>query len=424
MAKNRRRKKKGANKPKSQPMVTPISLADRAMVAAEMRRTSAFDPFTTPLDSSIGANAARMLASDQVVHLTEAAKDLATALCSALKANGSQAVHMAYYSEIRSAMSLFSGSGIRIRKKDYFYVDSTGNRTPFPAPNSSTHPAIFDTWSEWIKRIDAKSILMDGVKLYSAMSLRDLSSSTATIGIGVESIGYDFNLLRDDRDARNEASYLTLQAQNPLERNSTELMRLVTDICEMFLPGNDSLTIDGAIFTYWFMHAADQRASAASQSDQSIFSAVSGIAHLNQVSEDISRNTGESSARILQMMRPLSRYCRIISLAYQKSSRIENILSRAAILLRLAMLSLKENLGSPANEPTKAWIYALLSSAGVNADPSYDGYVISQDYCDAMAAIRSTGGALDASDLWSASNAYNTNLCCQIDASICWGVFD
>lgn len=95
------------------------------------------------------ANPQTTLAAEQLVHLVEGWRYAAAATNSVLSHATDQALHLAYYAELRAAMSLFAWSGIRVKQGAYYYLDSNGNQVR-TAPQR-THDAVWGLWKEWVK---------------------------------------------------------------------------------------------------------------------------------------------------------------------------------------------------------------------------------------------------------------------------------
>lgn len=62
-----------------------------------------------------------LLARDQIVHLLEGWLNFSASVSCLLNNSNSQSIHLAYYAELRAALSLFAWSGISLRQNNYFF---------------------------------------------------------------------------------------------------------------------------------------------------------------------------------------------------------------------------------------------------------------------------------------------------------------
>lgn len=210
---------------------------------------------STPFDAST------QLAAEQIVHLMDGWRYAASAIAAFLRNSPSETIHFAYYAELRAAMSLYSGSGVRLEQNDNYYVDSTGRKFSQQAGKNDkqlhTHTIAWSLWNAWISRTDAQDLVLDGLRIAPSISLRamvpvlTLFSPSHTIGAW----GYDLiSQPKADRSERNNASYKALLASKPLIKMTDRDLEFVLALCRLLLPAQsglkNSLAFDSALLQF------------------------------------------------------------------------------------------------------------------------------------------------------------------------------
>ena len=69
-----------------------------------------------------------------------------------------QAVHFAYYAELRAAISLLSSHGMRISNGDNSYVEHGGASKAPPWRATRTHTVVWKLWEAWAMTPAAEAI--------------------------------------------------------------------------------------------------------------------------------------------------------------------------------------------------------------------------------------------------------------------------
>ncbi|WP_157951576.1 hypothetical protein [Agrobacterium pusense] len=119
--------------------------------------------------------------------------------------------HLAYYAELRAALSVLATQGVCIGKKYHFCVDATGNVHAWEG--QGTHEEVWSALTEWAGFGNSFEEIMTALKI-AGVSL-DIALKTffpvlpsAQLGTQlIKSWGYDLSNGRQDRTTRNISSY-------------------------------------------------------------------------------------------------------------------------------------------------------------------------------------------------------------------------
>lgn len=153
------------------------------------------------------------IAASVIIHNTDAWNYLSSSIESLLNGDISNAIHLAYYAELRSSMSLMAFEGIGIFNNKHIWFDST------TAPNlkngPGTHKAVTDSMNEWSKLTTKKDVLFKLIRVNnnnlgdwlreSGVSARS-GYASAVVNRWLKKWSIDLHL-EQDRYLRNEMSY-------------------------------------------------------------------------------------------------------------------------------------------------------------------------------------------------------------------------
>ena len=287
----------------------------------------------------------RQLAADQIVHLIEGWLNYSSAVTSLLYKSSSQAFHMAYYAELRAALSLFAWSGIAVKKKDGFYIDNCGHCKVIHIDN--THSFVWNLWKQWVRQDYASDLLLDGIKFTPGVTLRRVKELTSIPFISpnlLMSWGYDLlHNLRSDQRQRNIASYGTSSLVNK------KVSRIQTISCDFFFQIWDLLLkFDGNTLNFDIYFVKYLLSSLEGVDSEAICNRI-----INQYPDCIAYLAVKEGA-----------VNTIFQNALKKDYRVECILSRALIILRYATLAAAE--GLICADGLKMWLKKWLCSSEKN----------------------------------------------------------
>jgi hypothetical protein len=368
------------------------------------------------LDTSGSTKGAICLAAEQVVHMAECWRYLSSAMYAFLNHEVGNAVHLAYYAELRAALSLFSGAGIRIKQRDAYWLNDES--AVIVIPSHKTHDLVWKLWNEWIKRPDAGALIENNIRIEAGVALKDFQTQLMQFSPGVllGQWGYDLVKLKDDHLARNQASYIAYWRDKPLSRMSADQLVFVKMLSELFLSSGSGLIFDQALIQYAVHQTVEGSLDHMNPENHTI----ERQQKLDNIAEFVARQSGVDKAHLL---RNLSANIgeSIFEKAKQRNDEAENVLSRAAFLARLAMLSVNHNIISAENDHAKKWLRNWLEHCGA-WQPTLGGSVgdIEADLSDALDVFPTSTPVIPA-DLWNNENAFITSKIANLHACIAWG---
>lgn len=151
------------------------------------------------------------VAASASLHSADAWSYLGSSLRAHLAGQPDVARHLAYYAELRAAISLLAARGIGIFNCHHFVIDASGNVAQLQ--DRGTHEAAWLYLEEWAQTADGASVVGSVIRP-AGRELADwiaaLPGGPAWAPIGSDwlvHLGLDLKRLAEDRSARNEASY-------------------------------------------------------------------------------------------------------------------------------------------------------------------------------------------------------------------------
>lgn len=409
---------------KTNAMITPAQIQNITRNSNANAVTAAFsllgpiNSYTDLLDKSNPSNKAVCLAAEQVIHMAESWRYLSSAMHAFLNHESGNAVHLAYYAELRAALSLFSGAGIRIKYKDAYWLDNAAIAQLIPP--HKTHDLVWQIWKIWSTRPDARALLEDNVRIEAGVTLKHFEAQLIQFSPGVllGQWGYDLVNLSDDHLARNQASYIAYWRDKPLSRMTLDQLNFVKSLTELFLSSGTGLVFDKALIQY----AVNQTVEGSLDPDPAAFAnhPAERVAKLDEIAEFVAKQSGADKNHLLQNLSANLGEL-IFDKAKQKNDDAENVLSRAAFLARLAMLSVKQNITLAGNSNAQKWLRNWLEHCGT-WQPALGGSLpdIEADLIDALNNFPPSSAVMPA-DLWNNENAFSTSKVTNLHACIAWG---
>ncbi len=172
------------------------------------KKLRADEASATPVDD---ASLGEYIAASAPLHCADGWSFLGRALQCHSRGDGDAARHLAYYAELRAAVSLLASEGIGIFNDLHYVVDVSGRCRRLPGPR--THEIAWQTLDFW-GSLPQSATLLGGVVSSTGIPLTDWldefgapSSARPIGGDWLRTWGLDLKYLSTDRDARNEASY-------------------------------------------------------------------------------------------------------------------------------------------------------------------------------------------------------------------------
>ncbi|WP_157661083.1 hypothetical protein [Burkholderia ubonensis] len=370
----------------------------------------ASNPQNLLITATLSNNPQCLLAAEQIIHLVDGWRYAAAATSAFLAHSNAAATHFAYYAEMRAAISLFAWSGIRAKWHGYFYLDKDGNKK-LTNKNPQTHTGVWELWNEWIKRPDVEALLSNSIHLHPIATLRHVVRAiNFTIPKkALQQWGADLVKITDDHTARNTASYEAIWASAELTRMETKEAELVRDLWKLFLPDGGALGFDAALCNHFVSMLAP-----ADPAEKSEF--------ISKVAKHISDNCGAPKDEIMRRLTPDAYISKPFEYASAEKTEAENVLCRAFLLLRIAMLALKRSLSAPGVSPVaRKWLESWLEHAGLwSRSFEIDPIDIEVDYRDAVTDF-SFQPPLPNS-IWDGENSSRLAKLSRPDACIAWSL--
>lgn len=160
------------------------------------------------------------IAASAITHLNDAWTFMGRAIHAILNNDTITARHLAYYAELRAAMSILATEGIGLFNNRHYCIDSSGNAKLISKnldengnpKHLGTHQMVWVTLEYWSSLDKATNLITKILKPndigldiwmqnYGVTSLNSLTSKL------FKNLGIDLKLLADDRDIRNRVSY-------------------------------------------------------------------------------------------------------------------------------------------------------------------------------------------------------------------------
>ncbi len=336
---------------------------------------------------------AYFVASSAPLHCLDSCRYLGRALASLNRGDWRTATHLGYYSEIRSAMSILATQGFAVGGRRHAVFPATGS--PLPIKDLGTHLFVWqalDAWSGTEHAVDLLNAIIRpgsiGLKDWFAAADPSISPGSQICKQWFGAWGVDLAKLSSDREARNEVSYRPSGIiAFPGVKISTGT-RFLTQIWTAFEPSSDAQfpNLDTQLLRQGLLSwRAETKGTQRTPGTQK--ARMEYRRFLDDVLSRV-RPVGHSTAEWRSLLKPPShlRTRELLERAADPQSSgpsgCFNVLSRAALLLRIA-------LGASSD---------LLRHAGVNKSRFVDWLgeiAVDCGFVDSMTSINSM------SDMWS-----------------------
>jgi hypothetical protein len=184
---------------------------------------------------------AEYIASSALLHCADGWSFLGRAINSLLKGDPHRVVHLAYYAELRAALSLLAAEGIGVFSNRHFAIDGVGSVRVFPS-RPGTHTAVWNYLKYWtsLKRsgdLFAGVIAPGGTSLtswFQGMDLELFLRPKAKSWLGQWSL--DIGLFADDHSLRNHSSYRPDGIPDPWYVEASSALKFSTELWEACEP--------------------------------------------------------------------------------------------------------------------------------------------------------------------------------------------
>jgi len=414
----KKKAKKGRAEAPSISAADVCASASQNVVAAALAKLGPIHGLGGVLDQSAGCDST-LLAGEQVSHVMEAWQYMGAAVRAVLCNAGDNAIHFAYYAQLRSALSIFAGSGIRVSLGKSFYLDEGGKRTNFQLPGkigSRTHPLAWALWDEWVKTPFAQELMGKNMTIISGISLSQLAMIPASSGPLLGAWGYDLAQGARDHTARNAASYKAAsRIASPVMDHSSVL--LIRRMWTLLLDSGQGVQFDATLVRYF----VERYLEGAAQPDED-GNVIDRAALLDRIIDMTSTSTGVPKSSLEEVF-AVQADVKLFELAAAQTAGVGNIISRALFLVRVATLALGVGLKTGANEQCKAWLSSWLQSAGLFRPGEHESPAdIAADYESALDDFDGVDMANLPASVWNRGVAQSSALLARPEGFVGWGL--
>lgn len=361
------------------------------------------EPTTTPAS----------LAVEALSHLTEGWRFLSAALASMLGNAPAQAVHFAYYAELRAAISLLSSHGMRVSNQDNSYLEYGGSSKVPSWKRERTHTIVWKLWEAWATTPAAEALLLGQLRILPSVTIGDLKASVSRVAANPTLTHWAIDLaMGNEHKARNQASYETPTARLPLRAMQVSDFEFVRDLWALAEPTGFGLSFEQELVRYLVtaqLNEAPLKNDAAKQ-----------LAWRQHLVTDLERTTGTPLATLEAFFNNSAAPSPMFGLAFDSGVEPPNIIARAFFLLRLATLMPSSALASHPSTPAKDWLKDWLQHAGL-FDPSA-GMQPEDKWLDFehLSQLSVPPAPLPAQLYSTSSRSMDTHLLSRADALLAW----
>lgn len=193
------------------------------------------------------------IAASAPVHCIDGWSYLGRSLTAMSQGDTETARHLAYYAELRGAISLLASNGIGIFNNKHGVVHQNGMSYLFTVPfrhgtkgAQGTHEATWTLLDEWSQLPNSSNLLAD------LISYLQIPFETWLVSAGVQtqtlpvtqywlkSWGFDIQTFRSDRDVRNEVSYRPSLFRKQSNISLPTLVIFLAEFWKLFEPGQQN----------------------------------------------------------------------------------------------------------------------------------------------------------------------------------------
>ena len=219
-------------------------------------------------------NVKEFMAASTLVHCMDGWTYLSNSVNAFLNGDLSIAIHLAYYAELRAAISFLASEGIIIANMQQVCVSSSdGLYIPGTPPNKSllrkkTHEATWDIIEAWNNNIYKGTYTLDYFS-YKGMTFKELlnyvphASSTPAARLIVmkdwlKSWSFDIKKYKDDKSVRNSSSYNPHFNRNYSPISPTERLKSINNFWKSLDPSISAFNnIDVYLFSAYLSKTYD-----------------------------------------------------------------------------------------------------------------------------------------------------------------------
>lgn len=186
---------------------------------------------------------AQYIAASSLLHGADGWSYLGKSVAALLRGDPHRSRHLAYYAELRAALSLLAGQGLGILNHQHFAISAVNEVTRFQT-QKGTHEVVWSCLEYWAKRPSSGELFSSVVRPYGReltdwlVPLGGSGAVAAQVREWFRLWGMDLKTFADDRDARNVSSYRPDGIPTSWKLDPVETLHFVRSIWESFEPSN------------------------------------------------------------------------------------------------------------------------------------------------------------------------------------------
>ena len=216
---------------------------DRWLGVANIYRSSAAEKLRRDLKAKRQPNMrnlAQYVAASAPLHAADGWGFVARALEATIRGDPDAARHLAYYGELRAALSLLAAQGIGIFNGPHAVVEASGEARVFTG--NGTHVMTWLALRHWMRSTESATVVgalvgQSGESIDTWVSNLPAGGPWSALGARwLSSWGIDLRDAIHDRGARNKASYLPSQLYNVRALNPVATTEFVSEWWRTFEP--------------------------------------------------------------------------------------------------------------------------------------------------------------------------------------------
>lgn len=174
------------------------------------------------------------------LHCLDGWSYLARSMNALLSGSSHSSRHLAYYAELRAALSILASEGVGVFNGRNRAVDAGSNLLPLPS--KGTHEISWHAITNWAKQSRALARILgaveiNGVTLFEALQAFFPSLSVVTLSYDlIATWGFDLGVGADDREERNISSY-SPNDLTVIPHTADDDLEFIVSLWECFQPG-------------------------------------------------------------------------------------------------------------------------------------------------------------------------------------------
>lgn len=188
---------------------------------------------------------AQYVAASSVLHANDGWSYLGRSVSSLMSGDAHRALHLAYYAELRAAMSLLAGQGVGIFNNRH-YVITAPNVTAKLNISKGTHQVVWMVLEQWSRQpvsgaLFSRLVRPEGITLDDWFApVGGVAALAAQAQDWFMQWGMDLHFATNDRQARNESSYRPDGIPISWEIAPTDVLNFVRELWRVLEPGDQS----------------------------------------------------------------------------------------------------------------------------------------------------------------------------------------